>query len=102
MDTVLDKTYNDAYNAATELVNRIFKLSSVNNINITDCDEIDALEEMYNGMDDYTKKFVATDAATALAEYVAKAKEVRLAAEEAAKNNENSDSSEEGENPDTE
>ena len=92
VDTVLDPKYNDAYNAATELVNRIFKLPNVNNINITDCEEIDALEEMYEGMDDYTKKFVATDAATALKEYVTKAKEVRLAVEEAEKNKANEES----------
>lgn len=102
VDTVVDKTYNDAYNAATELVNRIFKLPNVNNVNITDCDEIDELEEIYNGMDDYTKKFVATDAATALEEYVAKAKEVRLAAEEAEKNSENNDNPEEGDDSETE
>ena len=105
VDTVLDKKYNDAYNAATELVNRIFKLPNVNNISISDCGEIDALEEMYNGMDDYTKKFIATDAKTALEEYVAKAKEVRLAAEEAEKNKgneENGDNPEEGDTPETE
>lgn len=100
VDTVLDKKYNDAYNAATELVNGIFKLPNVNGIALSDCDEIDALEEMYNGMDDYQKSFVATDAAKALEEYVAKAKEVRLAAEEAEKNN--NDNPEEGDNPDTE
>ena len=102
VDTVLDKKYNDAYNAATELVNRIFKLPNVNNISIIDCDEIDALEEMYGGMDDYTKKFIATDAKTALEEYVAKAKEVRLAVEEAEKNKgneENGDNPEEGDTP---
>jgi len=96
VDTVVDKTYNTAYNMAQELVNRIFKLPNVNAIGLADCKEIDELEKLYSEMDEYQKKFVATDAAKALEEYVAKAKEVRLAAEEAEKNNNSDDTGSEG------
>ena len=96
VDTVVDKTYNTAYNMAQELVNRIFKLPNVNAIGLAECKEIDELEKLYSEMDEYQKKFVATDAAKALEEYVAKAKEVRLAAEEAEKNNNSDDTGSEG------
>lgn len=85
VDTVVDKAYNTAYNLATDLVNRIFQLPGINGIDLTDCEEIDELEKIYNDMDEYQKKFVAKDAVKALEEYVEKAKEVRLAAEQAGK-----------------
>lgn len=101
VDTVVDKTYNDAYTMAQDLVNRIFMLPGVNGVDLSDCEEIDELEKIYNGMDEYQKGFVAKDAVTALEEYVAKAKEVRLAAEEANKDNNSDDTgSEGGDNPD--
>ena len=85
VDTVVDKEYNTAYNMATDLVNRIFMLPGIKGIDLSDCDEIDELEKIYNGMSDYQKKFVAKDAVAALNEYIERAKEVRLAAEAAAK-----------------
>lgn len=96
VDTVVDKAYNTAYNKATDLVNRIFKLPGINGIDLSDCEEIDELEKIYNEMDEYQKKFVATDAVKALEEYIGKAKEVRLAAEAAGGANKPDD----GENPD--
>lgn len=82
VDTVVDKDYNEAYNLASDFVNRIFMLPGLNGIDLSDCDEIDELEKIYNDMNDYQKTFVAKDAVTALEEYIAKAKEVRLTAQE--------------------
>lgn len=96
VDTVVDKAYNKAYNMATELVNRIFQLPGINGIDLGDCEEIDELEEIYKGMDEYQKKFVASDAVKALEEYIEKAKEVRLAAE-SADNEENQTDDDNGE-----
>ena len=96
VDTVVDKAYNKAYNMATELVNRIFQLPGINGIDLGDCEEIDELEEIYKGMDEYQKKFVASDAVKALEEYIEKAKEVRLAAE-SADNKENQTDDDNGE-----
>lgn len=83
VDTVVDKTYNTAFNLASDLVNRIFMLPGINGIDLSDCEEIDKLEKIYEDMDDYQKSFVASDAVKALQEYIEKAKEVRLAAEQA-------------------
>lgn len=82
VDTVVDKEYNTAFNLANELVGRIFLLPGINGIDLTDCEEIEALEKLYSGMTDYQKGFVASDAVKALNEYIEKAKEVRLKAED--------------------
>lgn len=91
VDTVVDKTYNTAFNLASDLVNRIFMLPGINGIDLSDCEEIDKLEKIYDDMDDYQKSFVASDAVKALKEYIEKAKEVRLAAEQAGNKNEGSE-----------
>lgn len=91
VDTVVDKAYNTAFNIAQDLVNRIFMLPGINGIDLSDCEEIDKLEKIYDAMDDYQKGFVASDAVKALKEYIEKAKEVRLAAEQAGKGSEPKD-----------
>lgn len=79
--TIVDKTYMDAYELATDLVTRIAQLPNVNSVLSSNLKEIDELESIYNNMNDYEKTFVASDAVKALKEYVTKAKEVRLAEE---------------------
>lgn len=86
LDTVVDKTYKDAYDKAYDFSVRMNKLPAVNGVDMTDAKEIDALEEIYNGMNDYEKSFVAEDTVKTLNKYVEKLKEVRKAAEKAAAN----------------
>lgn len=86
LDTVVDKTYKDAYDKAYDLSVRMNKLPAVNGVDMTDAKEIDALEEIYNGMNDYEKSFVAEDTVKNLNKYIEKLKEVRAAAEKAAAN----------------
>lgn len=83
--SIVDKTYMDAYGVASDLVNRIAKLPNVNNISNADVPEINALSQIYNGMNDYERTFVAGDAVKALQQYVTKAAELALAAETAKK-----------------
>lgn len=87
VDTIVDKTYNTAYTLATELVARINQLPGINGIDLTDCEEIDELEKIYDDMTDYQKQFVAKEKVDALEAYIEKAKEVRLAAEQAGSGN---------------
>lgn len=86
LDTVVDKTYKDAYDKAYDFSIRLNKLPAVNGVDMTDAKEIDALEAIYNGMNDYEKSFVAEDTVKNLNKYVEKLKEVRKAAEKAAAN----------------
>lgn len=86
LDTVVDKSYKDAYDKAYDFSIRLNKLPAVNGVDMTDAKEIDALEEIYNGMNDYEKSFVAEDTVKNLNKYIEKLKEVRKAAEKAAAN----------------
>lgn len=81
LDTVADSAYLAAYDKAFEFVAKLNKLPVVNGVDMTDASTIDALEEEYNAMSDYEKSFVATDVVNSLNAYIAKLKEVRLAAE---------------------
>lgn len=86
LDTVVDKEYKDAYDKAYAFSIRMNKLPAVNGVDMTDAREIDALEEIYNGMNDYEKGFIAEETVKNLNKYVEKLKEVRKAAEQSAAN----------------
>jgi flagellar basal-body rod modification protein FlgD len=88
LDTVVDGEYLAAYNKAQTFVNSINKLPNVNGVDSSDLEDIDELEATYNAMSDYEKTFVASDVVSSLNKYIEKAKEVRLAAENASKNTE--------------
>lgn len=85
LDTVVDREYMAAYDKAYEFTVSLNKLPGVNSVELTDAEDIEALEEIYNGMSDYEKQFVAEDTVKRLNEYVAKLAELKAAAEEAAK-----------------
>ena len=82
LDTVADAEYLNAYEKASDFVTKLSKLPNVNGIDLTDANDIDELEEIYNGMNDYEKSFVAQDVVKSLNEYIEKLKEVRAVAEE--------------------
>ncbi len=81
VQTVLDDDYFDAYNMAMELVTGINKLPSLGALDLTDGEEVDRLNEIYEGMNDYQKGFVAEEKAKALQAYVEKIAELRKQAE---------------------
>lgn len=87
LDTVMDKDYKDAYDKATEFVEKLRKLPVLNGVDETDLNAIDELEKTYNDMNDYEKTFIAKDIVEELNKYIDKAKEVRHAIEEHDKNN---------------
>ncbi len=86
LDTVVDKEYMAAYDKAYEFTVSLNKLPGINSVELTDAEDIEALDEIYQGMSDYEKQFVAQDTVERLEEYTAKLAELKLAAEEAAKN----------------
>ena len=92
LDTVADKDYLNAYNKAYDFTIKLNKLPVLGGVDMSDADEIDELEKIYNEMSDYEKSFVAEDTVKNLNKYIEKLKEVRMAAEEG-----NIDSSEETE-----
>ena len=90
LDTVVDGGYLNAYNKAYDFTVKLNKLPVVAGVDLTDADDIDELEKTYNDMSDYEKGFVAKDTVTRLNQYIEKLKEVRAAAGEAAKKEEES------------
>jgi flagellar basal-body rod modification protein FlgD len=72
LDTVHDPAYLEAYKMATDLVERINKLPSINVIGLSDASEVDALNKIYNDMSDYQKSFVAQEKVEALKTYTDK------------------------------
>ncbi len=82
LDTVHDPAYLEAYKLATDLVERINKLPNINVISLSDANEVDALNKIYNDMSDYQKSFVAKEKADALKTYTDKITALRKEAEE--------------------
>ena len=93
LDTVVDSTYLDAYNKAYDFTVKLNKLPIVGGVDLSDAEDIDELEEIYNGMTDYEKTFLAKDTVESLNKYIEKLKDVRAAAENAGKTEEGSDES---------
>ena len=81
VETVLDPEYDEAYKLATKLVESINKLPNIGAIGLEEAANVDELEKIYNGMDDYQKSFVAKEKAEALQAYVDKIAELRKLAE---------------------
>ena len=88
--SIVDKNYMDAYALASNLIKRLTDLPAVNAVSEKDLAEIDSLWSIYNGMDDYQKTFIASDALKALKEYAERADVARerIKEYEAAKENE--------------
>ena len=80
LDTVVDKTYLDAYNKAYDFTVKLNKLPVLAGIDMTDAKDIEELREIYENMNDYEKGFVAKDTVDRYKKYVEKLKEVYAAA----------------------
>lgn len=76
VETVVDAEYEEAYQLATELVTGINKLPPVEGLSLSDKEEVMKLKEMYDGMNDYQKSFVAKEKAESLQKYVEKIEEL--------------------------
>lgn len=81
VETVLDGDYYEAYNLAMQLVTGINRLPSIGALDLTDGETVDALNEIYQNMNDYQKSFVAQEKVNALLAYVEKMAELRKLAE---------------------
>ncbi len=82
LDTVADKEYLSACNKATEYVQKTNKLPSLENLTISDSENVLSLKNIYDEMTDYEKSFVASDVKTKIDSYVSKISELKTAAEQ--------------------
>ena len=96
LDTVADAEYLSAYNKAYDFVAKLNQLPNVNGIDLTDAEDVDELEAIYDEMTEYEKSFVANDVVKTLNKYIEKVKELR--AVEGNKNAQGTTGTENGEN----
>ena len=82
LDTLHDPAYLEAYEMATDLVERINKLPGINVLSLSEGAEIDELNKIYNDMSDYQKSFVAKEKTEVLKTYTDKITALRQENEE--------------------
>lgn len=80
LDTVVDKTYQTAYDKALEFSVKLNKLPVVGAVDLTDAKKIEELREIYEGMTDYERGFIAKETEDRYKKYVDKIKQVYAAA----------------------
>lgn len=80
LDTVVDKTYQAAYEKAYSFTVKLNKLPVVSGVDLTDAKAIEELREIYEGMSDYEKGFLAKDTVDRYNKYVERIKKVYAAA----------------------
>ena len=76
LDTVADPTYLEAYKLAADWLNIYNKLPSMGSLTVADRQNVEKLEEMYNGMNDYQKGFLKDEEVDEMKKYVAKMKDL--------------------------
>ena len=80
LDTVVDKTYQTAYDKALEFSVKLNKLPVLGAVDLTDAKKIEELREIYEGMTDYERGFIAKETENRYKKYVDKIKQVYAAA----------------------
>ena len=73
---VADQQYLDAYDFALEFAIAMNKLPAFENLTLDHKEDIDKLNEIYNGMSDYEKSFVASDYVDKLEHYTNRIEEL--------------------------
>lgn len=79
LDTVTDPAYMEAYNLATEFVEKLNQLPNINALELSDAEKVEELKEMYDNMNAYQKTFVAKEKEDVLKAYTDKLAELRNA-----------------------
>ena len=76
LDTVADATYMEAVTLAETIKSAISLLPSKNSISLANKDDIESIRKMYDGLNDYQKKFVSKDSWKKFEELEARLKEL--------------------------
>lgn len=82
LNTVADQKYLAAYSLAAEFLNAYNKLPVPALLTIDDEEAVTEVNEMYQGMSDYEKKFITDDYVQGLKKIVTRMEELKLADEE--------------------
>ena len=91
LNTVADPAYLDAYKKAGEFLNAYNKLPIPALLTIDDKEAVEKVNEMYENMSDYEKKFISDDYVSGLKKLVERMREITLAYEQGSKDKETPD-----------
>lgn len=81
LDTVADPVYLEAYKLAADWLNIYNKLPEIEKLTIADRENVEKLDEMYQGMNDYQKNFLTDEQVDTMKKYVKKMKDLVAIAE---------------------
>ncbi len=81
LDTVADPTYLEAYKLAADFLNILNKVPTPDKMTIADRENVEKLEEIYNGMNDYQKGFLSDEQIEKMAKAIQKMKDLVAIAE---------------------
>ena len=81
LDNVADPTYLEAYKLAADWLNIYNKLPAYENLTLADRENVEKLDEVYNGMSEYQKQFLKDEEVATMQKYVAKMKDLVAIAE---------------------
>ncbi len=76
LDTVADPTYLEAYKLAADFLNIYNKLPAIENLTLAQRANVEKLDEMYSGMNDYQKSFLSDEQVDTMKKYVKKMKDL--------------------------
>lgn len=80
LDTVADPTYLEAYKLAADWLNIYNKLPAFESLTVADRENVETLEEVYEGMSDYQKNFLKDEEVATMQKYAKKMKDLVAAA----------------------
>jgi flagellar basal-body rod modification protein FlgD len=78
--TVADDEYLEAYSLAADFLNAYNKLPAVGELTVDYQEDVESLQEMYDGMTSYQKNFISDDYVTGLDKFTARMKELVIQA----------------------
>lgn len=76
LDTVADPTYLKAYKMGADWLNIYNKLPKIEDLSLTDRENVEKLDEMYQSMNDYQKSFLTDEQVDTMKKYVKKMKDM--------------------------
>lgn len=87
LDTVADPTYLEAYKLAADFLNIYKDLPKLEDLSLVDRADVEKLDEMYQGMNEYQRSFLTDEQVDTMKKYVKKMKDL-VAVSEAEKGEE--------------
>lgn len=87
LDTVADPTYLEAYKLAADFLNIYKDLPKLEDLSLKDRADVEKLDEMYQGMNEYQRSFLTDEQVDTMKKYVKKMKDL-VAVSEAEKGEE--------------